>query len=166
MPSPPWGREGGPPPAFSSAGAGRVRGWWAGARPSPGYIAPLKALGKDHATSSTFSRNVGTALRCLWFQGIDPLTPGPTPPRGRGENVETRGLGLAPAWAVSPWRERGGPTVELGHSLTDCSRGRPGQSQTMSLVRPDAIGLGRVVNSKAAAEASGKETSSPYRNSL
>ena len=87
MPSPPWGREGGPPPAFSSAGAGRVRGWWAGARPSPGYIAPLKALGKDHATSSTFSRNVGTALRCLWFQGIDPLTPRPLSPKGeRGES--------------------------------------------------------------------------------
>ena len=69
----PLGGEGGPPPAFSSAGAGRVRGWWACAPPFAVHIAPLKALGNDHATSSTLSRNPGTALRCLWFRGIDPL---------------------------------------------------------------------------------------------
>src|SRR5208337_4733834 len=71
------GGEGRPPPAFSSAGAGRVRGWWACARPFAVHVAPLKASGNDHATSGTFSGNLGTALRCLWFQGIDPLTPGP-----------------------------------------------------------------------------------------
>jgi hypothetical protein len=92
----PLGGEGGPPPAFSSAGAGRVRGWWACARPFAVHIAPLKALGNDHATSSTLARNPGTALRCLSFQGIDPLTPGPSPPRGRGENAEIRRGPLGP----------------------------------------------------------------------
>jgi hypothetical protein len=91
----PLGGEGGPPPAFSSAGAGRVRGWWACARPSAVHIAPLKALGNDHATSSTFSRNLGTALRCLWFQGIDPLTPRHlSPKRERGECRNSRGRPL------------------------------------------------------------------------
>ena len=80
--------ERGPPPAFSSAGAGRVRGRWACARPFAVHTAPLKALGNDHATSSTFSRNLGTALRCLWFQGIDSLTFRFL--SQRGENVETR----------------------------------------------------------------------------
>ena len=80
----PLGGEGGPPPAFSSAGAGRVRGWWACARPFAVHTASLKALGNDHATSRTFSRNLGTALRCLWFQGIDPLHPRPVPSRHCG----------------------------------------------------------------------------------
>ena len=87
----PLGGEGGPPPAFSSAGAGRVRGWWACARPFAVHIAPLKALDNEHATSSTFSRNLGTALRCLWFQGINPLTPRPLSPKGeRGECRNSR----------------------------------------------------------------------------
>jgi hypothetical protein len=73
----PLGGEGGPPPAFSSAGAGRVRGWWACPLPLAVHIPPLKALGNGHPTSSTFSRNPGTALRRLRFQGIDPLTPWP-----------------------------------------------------------------------------------------
>ena len=73
---------------------GRVRGWWACARPFAVHIAPLKALGNDRATSSTFSRNLGTALRCLWFQGIDPLTSRPLSPKGeRGECRNSSGRG-------------------------------------------------------------------------
>jgi hypothetical protein len=88
----PLGGEGGPPPAFSSAGAGRVRGWWACARPFAAHIVPLKGLGNAHAASSTLSRNPGTALRCLWFQGIDPLSPRPLSPKGeRGECGNSRG---------------------------------------------------------------------------
>ena len=60
---------------------GRVRGWWACARPFAVHIAPLKALGNDDATSSTFSRTLGTALRCLWFQGIDPRPQAGASPR-------------------------------------------------------------------------------------
>jgi hypothetical protein len=74
-----------------------VRGWWACARPFAVHIAPLKALGNDHATSSTFSRNLGTALRCLWFQGVDPLTPRPLSPKGaRGERRNLTGGAEAP----------------------------------------------------------------------
>jgi hypothetical protein len=100
----PLGGEGGPPPAFSSAGAGRVRWWWAYAGPFAVHIAPLKALGNDHATSSALSRNLGTALRCLWFEGIDPLTPRPLSPKGeRGECRNSSG------------RPRGGAIFQLGH---------------------------------------------------
>jgi hypothetical protein len=103
----PLGGEGGPPPAFSSARqpTGPGRGWWACARPFAVHIAPLKALGNDHATSRTFSRNLGTALRCLWFQAIDPLTPRPLSPKGqRGECRNSRA-----------------PTAAL-RSLTTCTR--------------------------------------------
>ena len=41
----PLGGEGGPPPAFSSAGAGRVRGSRASARPCTALNSPLKAEG-------------------------------------------------------------------------------------------------------------------------
>jgi hypothetical protein len=56
-------------------------------------------------------------LRCLWFQGIDPLTPRPLSPRGRGENVETRGA--APQGGLAgPARLAGaspGRTFDLGY---------------------------------------------------
>ena len=118
----PFGGEGGPPPAFSSAGAGRVRGWWACARPFAVHTAPLKALGNDHATSSTLSRNPGTAVRCLWFQGIDPLTPRPLSPKGeRGEYRNSRGRPLGrpsrgkPRPYVGNWDTTRRPTVsQLG----------------------------------------------------
>jgi len=45
------------------------------ARPFAAHDSPLKAMGNDHATSSAFSRNLGTALRGFWFHAIDPLTP-------------------------------------------------------------------------------------------
>jgi len=61
---------------------GRVRGWWACPPPFAVHTAPLKALGNDHATSSALSRNPGTAVRCLWFQGIDPPHPPAWPPQG------------------------------------------------------------------------------------
>ena len=118
----PLGGEGGPPPAFSSAGAGRVRGWWACAPPFAVHIAPLKALGNDHATSSTLSRNPGTAVRCLWFQGIDPLAPRPLSPKGeRGEYRNSRGRPLGrpsrgkPRPYVGNWDTTRRPTVsQLG----------------------------------------------------
>jgi len=103
LPSPPWGR-GWTATALSPAVEGRVRGWWACTLPFAVHVAPLKALGNDHPTFSTFSRNPRTALRCLWFQGIDPLTPpSPSPPRGRGENVESRvGAHRAPLQMANP----------------------------------------------------------------
>ena len=55
----PLGGEGGPPPAFSSAGAGRVRGSRATARPCTGLNSPLKALGNNYAMSSIYWRNGG-----------------------------------------------------------------------------------------------------------
>src|SRR5271157_551417 len=86
----PLGGEGGPPPAFSSAGAGRVRGSRACADRFAAQNAGLKAFGNDYATSSTLSRKHRTGLRRFLCHGIDPLTPGPSPPRGRGGKVETR----------------------------------------------------------------------------
>jgi hypothetical protein len=74
----PLGGEGGPPPAFSLAGAGRtfarrrvvdvqgkqpatarrrVRGSRACARPYAAHSSPVKAFGNDHAASGAFSRN-------------------------------------------------------------------------------------------------------------
>ena len=73
-----------------------MRGWWACTRPFAVHIPPLKALGNDHATSSAFSRNPGAALRCLWFQGNDPLTPRPLSPKGERGNVQTRVRGRCP----------------------------------------------------------------------
>ena len=94
-------------------------------------------------------------------------------PAGAGASVLLRA-----GWKAEPSSLRGGgfsghtpygkakPFRTSGGGAAGRRGERPGQSQTMSLVRPDAIGPGRVVNSKGAAEASGKETSSPYRNSL
>jgi hypothetical protein len=82
-----------------------VRGLCACARPFAAHVASLRALGSDHAPSSTFSRNLGSALRCLWLQGIDPLTPRPLSPKGeRGECRNSRprpfglGCGRSPLW--------------------------------------------------------------------
>ena len=90
----PLGGEGTSAGVFFSRGGS---GWWACAPPFAVHTAPLKALGNDHATSSTFSRNLGTALRCLWFQGVDPLTPRPLSPKGaRGERRNLTGGAEAP----------------------------------------------------------------------
>ena len=119
-PSPPWGRgpanrslavprrplplgEGGPPPALSSAGAGQVRGSRVCARPFAVHTTPLQQLGNEHATSSTFSRNLGQRCVPCGFRAVTPSPPGPSPPRGRGGNVETQ--------EVAP---RGGPAIESG----------------------------------------------------
>jgi hypothetical protein len=46
---------------------GRVRGSRACARPFAGHNSPVKALGNDHATSSTFSTNSSGASRTMPF---------------------------------------------------------------------------------------------------
>jgi hypothetical protein len=76
---------------------GLVRGPGEGvARPFAAHDSPLKAMGNDHATSSTFSRNLGTALRGFWFHAIDPLTPRPLSPKGEREECRNSGRTAVP----------------------------------------------------------------------
>ncbi len=70
----PFGGEGGPLPALSPVGAGRVRG-------SP-------------ASAGQF----GVHISSFSFHGVHPLTPGPSPPRGRGRECRKasvlQGMGI------------------------------------------------------------------------
>jgi len=98
----PLGGEGGPPPAFSSAGAGRVRGSRACARPFAAHNSPVKAFDTDPLTPRPLSpkRERGEANEESAPSRFRPGAPTAASIYSRGVSYKSTGMAAPPGTSV------------------------------------------------------------------
>ncbi len=107
----PLGGEGGPPPAFSSAGAGRVRGFIRNA--------VLEKSLKGGITQADVGLNGGSTTNLI---ERDPLTPAPLPQGGEGgvnDTLNSSTMGESPAVTLTVSKRKGQNAVAVAQHVME-----------------------------------------------